>query len=405
MNDEQFDRKISDALSAEAGRARPSSDAWVSITEGVEARRVPWLLVGGAAAALLLVAGLVAVFVLSSDDETAVDVVTEPTVETTTSTSTTLSTTTTVPPESAVVYDPIDMGPLPPTRSAPPETLIAVQPDGTLVHVETTTGRLLEEIANHGDLRDVPDEGSPSGIDGVALSPDGDTVLASICCEPAGGDLRWTSISRAGELQLFASSYAPAFSSSPRWAMSSSYGAWIWDLEDGLSSVMSRSIPPGDAGGFQSAALSTGGSHLALVEWGDVGGAGPLRIIDPSNVEAGEQVPAGTSWRIVDDAPLVVDGTSWAEPVFARDGSLLAIELADDGSWSPWIIDPATGSRSAPRLPYEDGILLDQDYDPSAEWLLYVVAPSQETLEGTLHWIGPNGERGTVPGNFYAASW
>lgn len=66
-------------------------------------------------------------------------------------------------------------------------TLVAlVREDGWLVTVDLQTGEV-RELYFYGDPNDTSVEGGPYSIDAVDLSPDGEWVYFSTCCEPADG--------------------------------------------------------------------------------------------------------------------------------------------------------------------------------------------------------------------------
>ena len=163
-------------------------------TAGRASRRIaPWLL--GAAAAVA-VAVTLAAMTLGEDDET-LHVVDDPDRSTTTTSA--------------------DADPLP--QPGPRPDLVAlVRDDGMLMTVNLTTG---EEVELHsvGDPHDANpgiDEGGPYYIDGVDLSPDGQTIYFSTCCEPASGNTYRIPVT-GGEPELFAVGQAPRVSPFGRW--------------------------------------------------------------------------------------------------------------------------------------------------------------------------------------------
>ena len=419
-DDPGLDRILSEAFADEADRARPAPDAWAHVSDEIRRRERPRRWLPAAAAAVLLLAGAVSAAVLLRDDGgRVVQVATEPTTASTVepategpSTSMPAVQTTTTVPEPEVVSDPIEMGPPPPSRSTPPEMIAAVATDGRLVLLDTATGAVTREVADHGDLRDRDEVGMSSGVDDVALSPSGDRVWYSVCCEPAAGSLHEALLDPAAEPirpdppvpeqpTRFADAYSPAFSPSARWATSATYWASVWDLEERER----RDWSPNDGGGFSWAVLSPGGQRLVVAPWSFTGEVGSvLQVIDTERATTAQRSSPGVEAvrRIVAE-PRDLPGGGWTHPTFGRDGRLLAAQHSD-GTWTPRLIDIETGEVTDAGWSY-GGVPLDQDHDPSGEWLLYVVADSPDSLEGTLRWVGPNGETGTVPGTYYAASW
>lgn len=135
---------------------------------------------------------------------------------------------------------------------------------------------------------------------------------------------------------------------------------------------------------------------------GEVGNE--LRVIDTERATAVQRTSPGVeAVRQIVAEPRDLPGRGWALPTFRRDGRLLAAQDSD-GTWVPRLIDIDTGEVTDAGWSY-GGVPLDQDHDASGEWLLYVVADSRDSFEGTLRWFGPNGQTGTVPGTYYAASW
>ncbi len=129
-------------------------------------RLAPWLLSAAAAAAMVALAATV----LLADDDQTLDVVDDPA----------LPTTTTAAPDP----DPA------PADGARPTLAVVVRDDGMLVTIDLASGKEVE-LHSVGDPHDTsPDveEGGPYSIDAVDLSPDGQTVYFSTCCEPASGN-------------------------------------------------------------------------------------------------------------------------------------------------------------------------------------------------------------------------
>lgn len=167
----ELDDLIRDALDAEARAVAPDTDAaWERLDVAAARRR--WrpttVLAVAAAAAITLVVAAVVVGG-TDDDELNVGPATSGA-----STSAPSSTT----------------GATSPGRSgAPPNVVVGVQEDGWLYVFDRATGDT-RRLVFGGDPQSPPvgqEEGGPSYIDGVDLSPDGRHVYYSTCCEPASG--------------------------------------------------------------------------------------------------------------------------------------------------------------------------------------------------------------------------
>ena len=164
---DQLDDELRAALAAEADGVTAAPELLDRIRSagraGPSQRRSPWLL---AVAAAGVVAGLVGALIATGDDEQTVDVIDRP--EGTTSTS--------------VANPPVGARP----------TLVAlVREDGWLITFDLATGEE-RELTSVGDPNASSEavEGSPYYIDSVDLSPDGDWVYYSTCCEPVGNTYR-----------------------------------------------------------------------------------------------------------------------------------------------------------------------------------------------------------------------
>lgn len=173
MNDMlDLDAEIRAALEHEAGGVSPDTDdAWQRLEAASKRRRLPQRSLVVLSIAAAAVAVVFAAIALLPDDDTDVELGPATTAPTTggIQTSTTNDATAT---------------------SALPELFAIVRADGQLVVLDRD-GHIQRELAFHGDPREAfrPgfEEGGPSYIDGVDLSPDGRFVYYSTCCEPAIG--------------------------------------------------------------------------------------------------------------------------------------------------------------------------------------------------------------------------
>lgn len=161
------DQLLRDALRAEAEGIEAPHDLFERITTDVATARRPigrWLAVAAAAAVVVGVAASV----LLSDDEEPVDTISGP--------STTLPTTT---PSSTATT-------LPTPGGDRPTEVALVREDGMLMVIDLMTGEQ-RELYTRGNPADDSPAGGPDFIDSAEISPDGDWVYFSTCCEPAGG--------------------------------------------------------------------------------------------------------------------------------------------------------------------------------------------------------------------------
>lgn len=311
------------------------------------------------------------------------------------------------PPIPTVPDPTLEVGALVETRTQPPGALAAVTADGRLVLIDPATGEEVTEVANDPTPADPPPEpGAPApGIDGVALGHDGDRVWYSVCCDPPPGVLYTAPVGPDSVADQLANAISPRIGTSPNWVVSGGLIARLDSTTDGLI----RFWEPRGPTGVSQATLSPDGSLLAVLEQ-------PADPDEPDQrlllVTVAELVPTGNdSAEIVDPAPVVAPELHWRQPVFQRDGSLLvARDPGEDGDepWSLWRMDPATLDATPVEGIDLAGPVLDLDVDPSGEWTLAVVAEldddSGQTI-GSLHWFGPDGSQGTVPGEFLRAAW
>lgn len=379
-------------------RVEPRAPADMAALRRRIVRRRTRRMAAGAAASLAVLAGAIVAWP-SGDDAVQVDVVDDPTTTVSTPTSEDSAPTTTESPETTtstsqpIGYDGIQ---LPPRSTEPPAQFVSVTADGRLVVVETATGRELRQLTASGDPTAAPPEHGPGAnvIDSVALSPDGSTVWYSECCEPAGGSLFRVPIDGSAPPTRVADGYDPALPASSRWVSAvSTYGVLVVDAEEGPSRTWWHEEASGE---HQEAAWSLDGERLAvrigMPEGGD------LLIVDPATFGPVEDGVTPAS-----DPPLVVIEGAWRLPAFSRDGRILAAQLTN-GTWSPRLLDPNTGTDEPAPFEYALPVPLDHDYDPTGEWLL-VLETTEDTGAGTARWIGPDGSTEQVAGSYRAVSW
>ncbi|MDZ7679947.1 MAG: hypothetical protein U5K29_15515 [Acidimicrobiales bacterium] len=311
-------------------------------------------------------------------------------------TTTTSTTATTEAPIPTVPGPAIAVGPLADTRPDPPEVFAAATAGGGLILGETSSGETLTELA------DAPgaDATDPATIGGIALSHDRRRLWYSICCEPPPGTLHELPIEPVGDAALVANSTRPVIGTSPNWVTSVGLLARLDSTRDSRSHIWE----PATATSLGRATLSPDGELLAVTTASsDPDATGRrLSLVTTATVE---ETGTGVS-EIVDPAPVVVPDSHWTLPVFRRDGSLVAARQPEaDGPWSAWSIDPETLSIAPVEQIDYPGIPIDQDVDATGEWLLVVAAESAGATTGSLHWFGPDGESGTIPGAFSHAAW
>ncbi|MFP3907975.1 MAG: hypothetical protein ACLFWR_13175 [Acidimicrobiales bacterium] len=397
---DRFDDELRSAMHAEARRSRPDPRALETVMDRLDTPR--WrqpAALGAAAAALILLGGVAAALLWLRDDPEDQPVVVEPPPTTaasepdatTTTTEPDDTTTTSTDPGEDVVVDPIDMGPIPSTRDEPPETFVAVLADGRLVEADTATGEVIEELAFEGDPNEKPDEGGPYFIADVARAPDGSHLWYAFCCEPAAGALF-----RIPELegQTTPNADYPMFTLGSEWFGAASMFAGVWSADGDEQ----RWWDDPDHPGFSRAVLSPDGQRLVVEPWDDpnTDDGNPMLVVDTDRVRDGQ---------IVDDDPDELPNDRWTLPTFRRDGLLLVAGEGGDGSESPMLVDIDTGELIDPGFSYGATPVM-QRFDGSGEWLLALVTDDAEGDQSTeLVWFGPDGQQGTIPGDYISAAW
>lgn len=370
-------------------RLEPRPPADMAALRRRAGRRRTRRMAAGAIASLVLVAGVVFAWP-AGDDTTRVEIVDDPPatgppsppVEPTT----TDPTTTTTSPGDPSGFGDIE---LPPPRTQPPAQFVAVTDDGRLVVVESATGREIRQLAAAGDpTAEPPGEGpGPNVIDRVALSPDGATVWYSECCEPAGGSLFRVPVDGSALPTQVGLGWDPAQPADSRWvAAVDPPGVLVVDTEGGPNRVWRNDA---NAGEHQEVAWALDGAHLAVRT--GMPGEGDLLVVDPNHLATDAAAPLLTF-----EGPLRL-------PTFSRDGRILVARRID-GTWSPRQLDPGTGEERPAPFEY-DLPPIDQDFDPTGEWLIVLEAPS-DTGAGTARWAGPDAQVFTrIDGSYRAASW
>lgn len=284
----------------------------------------------------------------------------------------------------------------PAPAAAPPALFVAVTRDGRLVVVETATGKEVRQLAAQGDPTDpFTGEGpGPNVIDAVALSPNGEDVWYSECCEPAGGSLFRVPLDGSADGLSIEShpGYSPVVSLDGRYvALTTGTGVHIADMVGSETRIFENETWYGS---YQELAWSPDAAVMA-VRTGMPHEPGELLLLDPSTFRFGdEEASPGADGR-------QVPGDGWALPAFDREGRLVVAER-DGDLWRGRIIDPAT-QEVVESFDY-GGRPIAQDFDPTGEWLLFVLADGVDG-SGVVHRRGPDGSTGTIPGRYRTASW
>jgi hypothetical protein len=426
---ESLDDLLRDALAAEAERAKPAADAGPALASRARTARRRRSAALVSTAAIVVAALFGGGLVLAGDDAggDAGDISVDTTPPTgpapTTPTSAPPTPTAPSPTETAPSTSPsavsdqttptsggsaeeqpffaTDAWPLPDPRPAPPEQIVAVTEDGRLVVVDTATGAEVRELAHPADPR-VPDEEGPgpNTIDGLDVSPDGELVWFSTCCEPiSGAPYRVPLDGSAPEAPAGVGGYAPDYGASARYVANvTSVGI---DIEDPNGDFgLTWRAPSGVAGNIQAVAWSLDGRTAAIT----YGQERRLALLDVTGFLGAESETTHFSGHV---EPVELPGDGWALPSFARDGSLVVAHVTD-GLVAQVAIDVptflATGELVTADLPSHEGIPVSQDHDATGEWLV-VVEADDDGVDGGIHWFGPDGSTGVVPGSYRAAAW
>lgn len=284
----------------------------------------------------------------------------------------------------------------PPPVSEPPSEIIAVTADGRLVVIDSTSGIERRQLAASGDpTADPPPEGpGPNVIDAIAVSSDRATVWYSECCEPAGGALYRVPYDGSAPASRVADAYSPSVSANSRFvAVVTNIGSQIIDPIGDSGRIWADDRWQGE---YQESAWSIDATRLVLRT--GTPESGGLLLLNPTEFVETELgvTPNGPE-------PVVLAGSDWRLPTFRRDGQLLVAERTED-TWSPVLIDPATGTQApADGLDYPGVLPLAQDFDATGEWLL--VLTGTEAGVGQARIIGPDGSTTDLEGTFREVSW
>lgn len=233
-----------------------------------------------------------------------------------------------------------------------PDTIVLVREDGWLVVVGPDGAQ--RELYFGGDPAAPPtgqEEGGPQFIDSVTLSPDGQWVYFSTCCEPASG-LTFRIPIDGGEPQQVAQGAYPAVSPDGRWlATASSYAVAVVpiDSDDVLTSVEVGCCARGltwSPDGSELAYVVTSGAPGTVPQVGRLAWDGAtLTPVDTGKPD----IPGWFAAWSADGMPEVVSG----DPI-ADDRS-----LAQDRSyeWRLWVDEDGVVRAQAPggsdRFPLE----------------------------------------------------
>ncbi len=202
-------------------------------------------------------------------------------------------------------------------------TLVAlVREDGWLVTVDLSTGEV-RELHTVGDPRATDQEGGPYFIGGVELSPDGQWIWFSTCCEPASGNTYRIPVA-GGEPELIAMGAYPRVSPDGRWVATG-----------GADHLIVSPTQPGAAGSVGSLQLDT--CCIGSLAW------------SPDGRELAAVVSTGAEGEVPQVRRFTWDGTTLAEAsmgkpdnpgwfVMWQPGGMLTTSegdpVADDRGWS-----------------------------------------------------------------------
>jgi hypothetical protein len=212
----------------------------------------------------------------------------------------------------------------------PPQLYAVVTDDGRLVLLDHA-GHVQRELAFHGDPRERDELGMASYIDAVDVSPDGEWVYYSTCCEPAVGTA-YRVPAAGGDAEQIAQGHAPAVSPDGRWlALAGADGMlFVVDLRG------DRDPMTGEVGGCcaASAAWSPDSARLAVVVDDGAPATEPQVVeleLDGTTLVADHPRPGSFAHYLPDGSLLVLDP---ANPTG------LAALSTDASGW--WILELTT---------------------------------------------------------------
>ena len=270
-----------------------------------------------------------------------------PQASTSSSSSSSSSSSTTTPHEST-----------PPTNAVAPSVvrpIVAINGDGdAVVFGENNAATVVRDGADPDDSP--PAEGPTAFIDGVAVSPDGSTVVVGICCEPSAGSL-FAGGRSSGANDFITYGHLPAFSI---------YGNLVWTAFGPLQV------------GFADGAVATTLLDLDPSQW---------TVLDLAVVQRGtepEEVLVLTAGR---------DGT-YLHRVFLGGGDMRLTRKVSDAVW------PDATQLSLAGYSADSFFVLDDANDRLIEFdgftLQAKVVPDFSELSISL-WMTPTGVRGISP--------
>jgi hypothetical protein len=219
------------------------------------------------------------------------------------------------------------------------------------------------------------------------VSPDGETVWFSVCCEPAGGLLLRVPFDGGAPAESAGFGYDPTFGSTTRF-VATAFADGL-QIVDWLGDSGRRWTSDLWSGNYQEVAWSLDGETL-VVQVGRELAVVPLDATGFNEAETGGDA----------DAARLLPGDAWSSPVFRRDGLLVAANHCCGSASSPVeVVDVGTGEVvDALDL---TGPVLDLDYDATGEWLVAVVGGGT----GVIRMVAPDGTVTTLDVPVRAAAW
>lgn len=376
----ELDERIRAGLAGAAG-SPPSAPPFADVE--ARARRLGRhrrALAGAAALATAAVAVGVIVAQPDGDGDGHTVVVTEPEAPTSTTTAPDATTTTADATSTTVAATP----------AAPrPERVLVATADGRLLVLDVGSGATAIDLGRF-DVDLDPPEGSPFGVDDVAITPDGARAFVSRCCEPAAG---WIAALPAdGSATLDLDGDEQHFATATRVQPAPAGLPWLAiSVHDGIA-ITSGGPPTGPAD-----VPAAPGDLVSGLAWSADGTRLTWQEHLAGNLVVAEVGPDGDARVLGRFAP--PPGTSWREPVFRTDGAIVVLESAsDEPATLARVLDGGTGDALATfELP---GPTVRIGYDASGTWLLVLLD------DGRLFGMG-GGEVFRIPvdGAVAAADW
>ncbi len=347
-------------------------------------------------AALLLVVGACG----DAADSNGSPVTSAPPVTTSGATTTTLPattstrlpiTTTTAPAETtaSVAPPPLSATQLPDGR---PATFVAATDDFRAVEVDTVSGAVIASygrVTSEDDLAIAAAEDTyPNVVDAVWRTSDGEWVVVSECCEPAGGVIHYLS-----DGQVLTPGIKEGIIFSDGWAVGPSpfsgdvavLGYFVRVGEVGELPI-TRDAAAADSFPAGVPAWSRSGDR---VYWLSSGASGTL--MNTADLEVGD----ADSWESLELA--WVGGEQWLDGLATQGSGNLVAFLVDAGERSTTGVVFTPAGELVASFPVEDGSRFG-GYDPTGRFLIYVDG------EGNARWQGL-GRAGLLGDGFVHASW